>query len=202
MLFSTSVGAFTVLFSSLTSALTIPSELTSRSTNGRVNVAYFPNWDIYGRNYQPTDIPANRLTHLVYCFANIQNDGTVVLSDSYADLQKHYPTDSWNDVGNNAYGNVKQMLALKKANRQMKTLFSIGGWTYSSNFAAPMATEAGRAQFVNTTVTFVKDLGFDGVDIDWEYPADTTQAANFVTLLGELRSALDAYTAANGGNQL
>ncbi|KAI0026012.1 glycoside hydrolase family 18 protein [Xylariomycetidae sp. FL0641] len=170
-----------------------------KRASGFQNVVYFPNWDIYGRNYQPAQLPVSEINQVIYAFANLQPDGTVYSSDSYADLQKHYDTDSWNDIGNNAYGCVKQLYLLKKANRHLKVILSIGGWTYSSRFADAASTDTTRATFASTAVTLMKDWGFDGIDIDWEYPTDETEADNFVSLLAAVRSELDNQATSSDG---
>ncbi|GAB7336753.1 hypothetical protein MBLNU13_g10848t1 [Cladosporium sp. NU13] len=134
------------------------------------NVAYYVNWAVYGRNHQPQDIPVDELTHVLYAFAN-------------------------NDTGTNLYGCLKQMYLHKKRNRNLKLLLSIGGWTYSSNFAVPTSTSEGRQIFAQSVVTLLKDLPFDGVDIDWEYPASLEEGANLVSLLAGTRKELDVYSA-------
>ena len=92
------------------------------------------------------------------------------LTDTWSDTDIRWADsgDSWNDVGNNLYGCLKQLNMLKRRNRNLKLLMSVGGWTYSSNFREPASNEAGRKRFAETCVDLVKNLGLDGIDVDWE----------------------------------
>ncbi|SCV67608.1 BQ2448_5219 [Microbotryum intermedium] len=197
--------------------------------NGKVNVGYFTAWGIYARGYKPFPnvVPFESLTHILYAFAKIDSDGSVTLSDPWADEQAsrhdqiHFDGDDWNEQGSNLYGNLKQLYLLKKRNRHLKILLSIGGWTYSPSFAEPCSTPHGRHKFVETSVKLLEDYGLDGLDIDWlafgfqswflgfttdevrfwsirEYPKDDSQARDYVALLRELRLALDAHAQRKG----
>lgn len=52
-----------------------------------------------------------------------------------------------------------------------------------------------RAAFISSLATFMETYGFQGVDIDWEYPSEPTRggrkedAANFVLLVKEMKTA-------------
>ncbi|KAG8736103.1 hypothetical protein FRC10_009701 [Ceratobasidium sp. 414] len=199
-----------------------------RRTNGKVNIGYFVNWGIYARAFYPQNIDASKLTHVLYGFADCDAaSGQVKLTDTFADqtvsyirkykiipmadpaFQKHYDTDSWNDVGNNLYGNFKQLYLLKQKNRSLKVLLSIGGWTYSQAGHFNFITNASaRATFISSAIQILEDNGLDGIltrtltrmgsDIDYEYPAAGAQAQGFASLLSELRTALNNHAAKKG----
>jgi chitinase len=171
-------------------------------------VGYFPSWGIYARNYHVPNIPAAQLTHVNYAFANVQN-GVVVLGDYYADVDKWYPGDCWNPGCRR--GSFQRLRVLKQQFPHLRTLISIGGWTWSANFSDAVLTPAARATFAQSIVDFVDLHEFDGADIDWEYPVagglpgNVTRPQdkqNYTAFLIELRARFNTRALTTGKTYL
>lgn len=179
---------------------------------------------------------ASKLTHINYAFANVGADGRCFQAnalgqgDAYADYQKSFDAASSVDGVGDTWdqplkGNFNQLKELKARHPGLKVLISIGGWTYSKYFSDAALTAASRQAMVASCLDlYIKgnlpQLGgdpaggpgsafgvFDGVDIDWEWPASEGNAGNIVRaqdkqnytlLLAEFRRQLDAYGASVG----
>lgn len=171
-----------------------------------VVVGYFAEWGIYGRNYHVADIPADKMTHVVYAFAKISESGEVALFDPYAAIDKAYSSDTWDE---SLRGNFKQLKLLKKRYPHLKTLIAIGGWTLSDRFSDIALTKESRRKFALSAVNFMHQYGFNGLDIDWEYPVGGGLAGgrpedkqNFTLLMAELRNQLTILEGRTGQKYL
>ena len=53
----------------------------------------------------------------------------------------------------------------------MKTLLSVGGWTFDLQLMTDMlSTPENRSEFVETSIEYLRERNFDGLDLDFEYP--------------------------------
>ena len=95
----------------------------------------------------------------------------------------------------------ERFTGLKDTHNGLETWISVGGWSFTdpgptrSAFSDMSSSAANRKKFINELINFMEHYGFDGVDLDWEYPqADdrggvTADKANYVSLVKEMRAA-------------
>ncbi|KAG0002666.1 hypothetical protein BGZ79_002550 [Entomortierella chlamydospora] len=122
------------------------------------------------------------------------NDPTTITFDRYYD------------------GNNMRALVTRGNQYGVPILMSIGGWTGSQTYSTVAADATMRSTFINNAMVFVRNntlplyadtpdgWNMDGIDIDWEYPGRAAavcntytpqDAANYLTLLKELRAQMD-----------
>ncbi|KAK9709298.1 Glycosyl hydrolases family 18 [Popillia japonica] len=149
-------------------------------------VCYLGSWANYRTGncrYTIENIDASICTHIIYGFVGINPDASIRIMDAWLD----------DDSG---LGGFRRFTGLKSKNSKLKALVAIGGWNEgSTTFSAVVSNASLRSKFTANAVAFVKKYGFDGFDLDWEYPAQrggaSTDKANFSKLLEEMRTAFN-----------
>ncbi|MCA5012198.1 MULTISPECIES: glycosyl hydrolase family 18 protein [unclassified Enterococcus] len=175
------------------------------------NVMYYGDWSIWGgeENFYPKDIPADQLTHLNFAFLDFDGNGNLKFTDKDAAVGAPVGQDGvqWNSASSGILNAIQDVRA---KNPNLKIGVSIGGWSKSGDFSDVAANPTIRANFVNNIAKFIKYTNMDFVDLDWEYPASVREPdkvdntndegtphakpadkQNFITLLQEIRTAID-----------
>lgn len=154
-------------------------------------ICFYSSWAYWRQgdgNFQVSDIDPSLCTHAVYAFAGIDNvTHEIKSSDPYLDLP--------DDFG---VGNYYKFTALSNTNPGLKTFLSVGGYNEGGHeFSVMASTAQNRQAFVSSAVSFLQYYGFDGLDVDWEYPTlnggSPDDKQNFVSLLSELKTALEQH---------
>lgn len=133
------------------------------ASEARRNVCYYGTWAIYrpgdGR-FDPFNIDPTLCTHIIYSFFGLTPTGTVESLDPYLDLEEDW-----------GRGNIRDFISLRNRNPAAKFLAAFGGWNFGSQVFSDMALNAQyRTNFANSVKQFLDRHGFDGIDLDWEYP--------------------------------
>lgn len=149
-------------------------------------VCYYTSWSQYREGQGscfPDAIDPFLCTHVVYSFANISDDNEL-------------DTWEWNDV--TLYETLN---SLKIRNPNLKTLLSVGGWSFGSHRFSKIASHTkSRRTFIKSVVPYLRTHGFDGLDLAWLYPGRRDKQ-HFTTLIKELKAEF-SQEAQSGQEQL
>lgn len=98
----------------------------------------------------------------------------------------------------------RRFTALKSKKPGLQTWIAVGGWSFNDDtnipntrtaFSDMVSSSGNRQAFISSLSQFMQTHHFDGVDLDWEYPAADDRGGvkaditNLVTFLQEMRSA-------------
>lgn len=132
-----------------------------------VVVGYYTSWT---KSTYPADkVKFENLTHINHAFAWPESNGNIA-----------------------KYSNIPDVLLIAQTHLAgKKILISFGGWGNSAGFSPMTADTSARKNFIQNVVDFILTYEYDGVDLDWEYPASINDKKNLNFLVAELRQELD-----------
>ncbi len=131
----------------------------------RVMIGYYASFG----DLKIEQIPWHRLTHLCHAFLRTDDTGKIVADEKV-------PSKALTDAAHK---------------NNVRVLLSLGGGRTTDGFEQVTADKNRLAKYVDQVVQQVIDNGYDGIDVDWEFPRDEATSRQFTQLIVALRKKLD-----------
>ncbi|CDO94200.1 unnamed protein product [Kluyveromyces dobzhanskii CBS 2104] len=148
---------------------------------------YYSNWSPYeARDHKPTDIPVNLLTHVYYAFFVVDaKTGAVKSSDSWSDFEM--------PMSGGTKGCIKELQKIKlNSKHEFRSILCLGGWSNREAYKKIATSEKKVKTFIRTAVECMFQYGFDGIDLDWEFPEEgTNEPAVYLEMMRGIREGMD-----------
>ena len=154
--------------------LALLSNSSYSNANEKLIVGYFPFWAYYRDGQTLADVDVQKLSHLIYSTAILEEDGNVIPADAYTDLKNNIVLSD----GSHVTGNYNAIKTIKSINKSLKVLLAVGGWGDFQYYSTVLSSPEKRAQFVHTVNDLLNKYDFDGIEIDWRYPVTGGYAEN------------------------
>ncbi|KAH7020780.1 glycoside hydrolase superfamily [Microdochium trichocladiopsis] len=151
---------------------------SKRTASSGRSIGYYSGSNVHVRPcdiVRPQDIDVSRYTHLYYTFANI-NPTTFAVEQRPQDNDTMYR--AFTALSRKSSTTTTTTRDGKRARPPPETWIAVGGGNFSSSpgsdtyttWSDMASTAENRAAFVKSLVAFMEKYGFQGVDLDWEYP--------------------------------
>jgi chitinase len=129
-----------------------------------------------------SDVDTGAYTHIHFSFATITSDYKLNITD------------------------IQAQMPFFAALTGVKRILSVGGWDFSTspdtyNIFREAVKSGNRATLIQSVVDLLEEYDLDGIDWDWEYPAepdipgipagDESESTNYYLMLAELKAKLE-----------
>ncbi|MEY3416895.1 MAG: hypothetical protein RL060_1006 [Bacteroidota bacterium] len=181
----------------------VTEELTIRPNYKNI-IGYYTTWEWYKRSglTAPLQMDFSKYTIINYSFFKADKEGQLTGSDAWADSILLRGLFDYNEAIQPAYIKNTSLIDLAHV-AGTKVMLSLGGWGSCENFPMVAADPVKRANLAHHCVRALANYGFDGIDMDWEFPGSAAingtaaDKENFTLMMKAIRDSIDHY-----GNQI
>ncbi|CAO4381117.1 unnamed protein product [Caenorhabditis nigoni] len=154
--------------------------LTQEVCRKRV-VGYYTVWEQKKLTVNQLD----KLTHLIFMFAYLQEDGTVRVNEG-SDTKRAY--------------DMKEIISMARKSGSLKLMMAVGGHEATVYYPSMISDPLKKKNFLSSITELFEEYDIDGIEIFWMYVSEKDKV-NHMKLIREVRKHLKSLKTSKGKTQ-